>query len=131
MKGFGMVLRQVSSHNLLVFLFGFLLTNAVPAQTGPGPARQISLGERVACQTAIEQVYFGHRESSGAKLSFDQAVPREVVQRKAAHGGLQFNSNGSFTYKPIVGFVGADTFTYQANDGLANSNIATVQLTVQ
>ncbi len=50
---------------------------------------------------------------------------------KPAHGTLQFNSNGSFTYKPTAGYVGPDSFTYQARDGLASSNIATVQITVQ
>ncbi|HZQ70285.1 MAG TPA: Ig-like domain-containing protein [Terriglobales bacterium] len=49
----------------------------------------------------------------------------------SAHGTLQFNANGSFTYKPNAGFSGADSFTYQANDGLSNSNTATVTITVQ
>ncbi|HEX8833918.1 MAG TPA: post-COAP-1 domain-containing protein, partial [Abditibacteriaceae bacterium] len=31
---------------------------------------------------------------------------------------------------PAVGFAGTDSFTYQANDGAANSNIATVTITV-
>ena len=50
---------------------------------------------------------------------------------KPAHGTLQFNSNGSFTYKPTAGYVWPHSFTYQASDGLASSNIATVQITVQ
>jgi adhesin/invasin len=40
------------------------------------------------------------------------------------------NSNGSFTYTPEADFNGNDSFTYQANDGQANSNIATVTITV-
>jgi VCBS repeat-containing protein len=50
---------------------------------------------------------------------------------KAAHGTLTFNSNGSFLYKSAQGFLGLDSFTYRANDGLANSNTATVNITVQ
>ncbi|HZQ71197.1 MAG TPA: Ig-like domain-containing protein [Terriglobales bacterium] len=50
---------------------------------------------------------------------------------KTIHGTVQFNSNGSFTYKPTTGYVGPDSFTYQANDGVANSNTATVTITVQ
>ena len=48
-----------------------------------------------------------------------------------AHGILQLNANGSFLYRPAAGYVGPDSFTYQASDGLAVSNIATVNMTVQ
>jgi hypothetical protein len=40
------------------------------------------------------------------------------------------NPDGSFTYIPEPGYSGADSFTYKANDGLADSNTATVSLTV-
>jgi hypothetical protein len=40
------------------------------------------------------------------------------------------NSNGSFSYTPAPNFNGGDSFIYQANDGLANSNAATVTITV-
>jgi len=42
----------------------------------------------------------------------------------------EFDSDGSFEYKPNASFVGLDTFTYHANDGLADSNIATVTIEV-
>lgn len=45
-------------------------------------------------------------------------------------GTLNLNSNGSFTYSPAVNFNGSVTFTYKANDGLADSNVATVTITV-
>src|SRR5262249_372551 len=41
-----------------------------------------------------------------------------------------FNSNGSFTYTPAANYNGPDSFTYKANDGSADSNVATVSLTV-
>ncbi len=47
-----------------------------------------------------------------------------------AHGSLNFNANGSFTYTPAANFSGSDSFTYRANDGTANGNVATVQITV-
>lgn len=47
-----------------------------------------------------------------------------------AHGTLNLNPDGSFTYAPQAGFSGVDTFTYQANDGKLDSNIATVTITV-
>jgi hypothetical protein len=39
-------------------------------------------------------------------------------------------TNGSFTYTPDPGFFGVDSFTYKANDGELDSNIATVTITV-
>jgi len=47
-----------------------------------------------------------------------------------AKGILTLNPEGSFNYTPNTGFVGTDSFTYQVNDGLADSNITTVTLTV-
>ena len=46
------------------------------------------------------------------------------------NGNLVLNPDGSFTYTPNANFNGVDSFTYQANDGTANSNIATVNITV-
>ena len=47
-----------------------------------------------------------------------------------AHGSLVLNADGSFTYAPVAGYSGSDAFTYHANDGQADSNDATVQITV-
>ena len=47
-----------------------------------------------------------------------------------AHGTLTLQADGTFTYTPAAGFVGTDTFTYRANDGTADTNVATVTLTV-
>jgi VCBS repeat-containing protein len=47
-----------------------------------------------------------------------------------AHGTLVLNSDGSFTYTPEANYNGSDSFTYKANDGTADSNVATVNLTV-
>lgn len=40
------------------------------------------------------------------------------------------NSNGSFSYQSNSSFLGTDRFTYRANDGLDDSNLATVTLYV-
>ena len=41
-----------------------------------------------------------------------------------------FNADGSFDYTPVADFNGTDTFTYVANDGTYDSNVATVTITV-
>lgn len=54
-----------------------------------------------------------------------------AVDSPPAHGSLVLNPNGGFTYTPASGFSGADSFTYHANDGALDSNVATVSLTVK
>ena len=49
---------------------------------------------------------------------------------QAAHGIVVVNADGSFTYTPAQDFNGADSFTFLANDGQADSNAATINLTI-
>jgi VCBS repeat-containing protein len=53
-----------------------------------------------------------------------------VLDDGVDHGTLVLNADGSFTYTPNADFAGIDTFTYHANDGDLDSNIATVTITV-
>ena len=53
-----------------------------------------------------------------------------LVSRRRRHGTLTLNANGSFTYTPAANYNGTDSFTYKANDGTADSNVATVTITV-
>lgn len=46
------------------------------------------------------------------------------------HGGLTFNTDGSFIYTPNQYFSGTDTFTYMIFDGSLYSNEATATITV-
>lgn len=54
-----------------------------------------------------------------------------VLHTSTTHGQLQLNSDGSYTYTPDGGFVGEDSFTYYANDGIDNSTSQTVTIEVQ
>ena len=47
------------------------------------------------------------------------------------HGVLTLNTDGSFTYRSNADYVGADSFTYQANDGLASSSTVSVNINVR
>src|SRR5207245_11499978 len=49
---------------------------------------------------------------------------------RAYHTRRSSDLNGSFTYTPAANFNGSDSFTYKANDGLLDSNMATVALTI-
>jgi VCBS repeat-containing protein len=53
-----------------------------------------------------------------------------VLDTNVTSGTLSLESNGAFIYTPTLNFCGTDGFTYQANDGSADSNIASVTLNV-
>ncbi len=48
-----------------------------------------------------------------------------------SHGSVGLNGDGSFTYTPTPDYNGPDSFTYRANDGTLDSNLAVVNLTVE
>lgn len=47
------------------------------------------------------------------------------------HGSLQFQSDGTFVYRPDDSFFGIDEFRYLASDGLATGNVVKVQILIQ
>ncbi|MGJ8643647.1 MAG: Ig-like domain-containing protein [Luteolibacter sp.] len=53
-----------------------------------------------------------------------------VLVSGVSHGSLSLNADGSFSYTPALDYSGEDSFTYKANDGVFDSNIATVTLAV-
>lgn len=71
--------------------------------------------------------------AAGGLLANDSDVDSTLTAiplTEPAHGTLVVSPDGSLTYTPVVGYAGPDSFTYQANDGQADSNIATVSITV-
>jgi len=53
-----------------------------------------------------------------------------VLVSGVSHGTLTLKANGELWYKPNLNFNGVDSLTYVASDGVLNSNIATVTITV-
>ncbi|NCG17419.1 MAG: tandem-95 repeat protein [Rhodobacterales bacterium] len=53
-----------------------------------------------------------------------------VLVGDVSSGTLTLNADGSFTYVPNANFNGVDSFTYTANDGVNNSAVTTVTLTI-
>ena len=54
-----------------------------------------------------------------------------VLKVGPTHGALTLNANGSFAYTPAAGFLGLDSFTYEATDGTTKSLPATVTIEVR
>ena len=69
-------------------------------------------------------------------LATDVDLPAQVltysVVANPSHGAISgFSSTtGAFTYTPALNYNGSDSFTFKANDGTVDSNIATVSITV-
>ena len=53
-----------------------------------------------------------------------------LVSGPASAQSFALHADGSFDYTPNPGFIGMDTFTYKANDGSADSNVATVTIDI-
>jgi VCBS repeat-containing protein len=66
----------------------------------------------------------------GNDTDFDGSALTAGLVTGPANGTLTLNANGGFTYTPNANFSGADSVTYRANDGTADSNVATVSITV-
>ena len=47
-----------------------------------------------------------------------------------AHGNVTVNPDGTFSYTPASNYNGSDSFTFKANDGTVDSNVATESVTV-
>ena len=60
----------------------------------------------------------------------DSAALTYALGTQAAHGTVVVNADGTFTYTPNADFNGADSFTFLANDGEADSSVATINLNV-
>jgi hypothetical protein len=60
----------------------------------------LSFEDRVACQEAIERVYYSHQV--GAALSFEEAVPRRVLERKVRNYLKQSAALALFWNKPVT-----------------------------
>jgi large repetitive protein len=68
--------------------------------------------------------------SNDSDFEGDSLTVKPVVSGPA-HGQLNLNADGSFTYTPAADFNGEDFFTYKATDGALDSGAAKVAITVE
>src|SRR5207247_2182474 len=81
------------------------------------------VGEDLTLSVAAPGVLSNDTDAEANSLS-------ALIVTGPSHGALVLNVNGSFTYVPAANFNGTDSFTYKANDGSLDSNMATVSITV-
>jgi hypothetical protein len=53
-----------------------------------------------------------------------------ILATGPADGSLILATNGGFSYTPVNGFIGTDSFTYQCSDGQTMSRVATATISV-
>src|SRR5262249_47853902 len=97
--------------------------NVTPVNDAPSAAPDsYTINEDETLAVAAAGVLANDSDVEGDALS-------AVLVSGPAHGTLSLNADGSFDYTPNADFNGIDSFTYNANDGLANG-LATVTITV-
>jgi len=115
----------------VVILLVILLLPIPPWQAGPSKAAEPPV--------AVDDSYSTDRDTTlsvpapgvlGNDSDPDGDRLTAVLDTGVSHGTLTLKNNGSFTYTPDTGFVGDDSFTYHANDGTADSNVAAVTITI-
>ena len=102
-------------------------------------ATRIVAGAVAGAPTAVDDAY-GTNEDTALAI----AAPGVLINDTPGTGGtmtaalvadvsggtLTLNPDGSFTYAPALNYNGVDIFSYVANDGGPNSNVANVTITV-
>ncbi|MBY8826316.1 beta strand repeat-containing protein, partial [Sphingomonas colocasiae] len=88
-----------------------------------GVADGYSTDEDTALIVGSPGVLVNDTDAEGSSLT-------AVLVTGPLHGVLAFSTIGGFTYTPDADYHGSDSFSYRPNDGTANGNITTVNLTV-
>ncbi len=105
-------------------MFFLCAVGSGPVNVAPvAAADAYSIGEDGALTVNAPGLLANDTDADGDPLS-------AVLAGGPSDGSLTFGDDGSFTYTPNADFFGADSFTYTANDGKADSAAATVTLTV-
>ena len=104
----------------------FSYTDATPQRPNTAPVANndnYSTNEDTPLTIAASGVLINDTDANSDVLS-------AVRVSNPTKGTLTLNANGSLIYTPSANANGPDSFTYKANDGIAQSNLATVNISV-
>jgi hypothetical protein len=99
------------------------LDNTAPAANDD----QFSVQENETLTIAAPGVLSNDTDADGSLLSAINRTP----PTSGSGSSFSFNTDGSFTYTPPLGFTGTTSFDYIAGDDTLDSNIATVTITIE
>jgi VCBS repeat-containing protein len=105
-----------------------------------GPATLVTLDVTGGGPLSNQDAYAGNENqtltvSAASGVLANDSDPNGLTLTAAlatgpAHGALTLNGDGSFSYTPTAGFIGADTFTYVASDSVASGAATLVTLNI-
>ena len=91
--------------------------------TPSGNARPVAFSQSVTVERNVTKVItLKAADPNGDPLTYG-------IVSQPAHGSLG-GAAPAMTYTPVAGYLGADSFTFKANDGQTDSNVATVSISV-
>jgi VCBS repeat-containing protein len=102
----------------------FLLTVNAINDAPVASEDNFSVDEDMPLNAAAPGLFSNDRDVEG------DALTAALVNGPASAATFQLNPDGSFLYLARQDFNGSDSFTYKANDGQADSNTATVSITI-
>jgi subtilisin family serine protease len=89
----------------------------------PDTAPLASSDSFTAVQDRPKELMLNATDADGDGLTY-------IIVSGPSNGTISGGSNASRTYTPTTGYTGTDSFTFKVNDGLSDSNIATVNINV-
>jgi VCBS repeat-containing protein len=105
--------------------------SAATATVTVNPVNDTPVAQNQAYDVNEDQTVTGYSVDNGT-IDVEQNSLTYTVVDGPTHGSLTMNaSTGGFSYTPEANYNGPDSFTYKANDGTADSNVATVSLTIE
>ena len=141
-RGSYFVVIEGSNFNTGKPLAGYYSTTGGQRQAAVAPSNgaTVNFGYRLA-PVAVNDSYLVYKNtplnqagpgiaSNDTNIDNPGALLTAALVSGASNGSVVVGLNGGFAYTPNLNFVGTDTFTYRVNDGSADSNVATVTLTV-
>ncbi len=108
----------------------------VTSADGTASSVTITINGTNDAATVVDDSVSGNEDTAVVDniLSNDSDVDGDALTASAvsgpSNGSLTLNADGSFSYTPNANWNGTDSFTYTANDGALDSNVATVTITV-
>jgi hypothetical protein len=106
---------------------GAILSNIVEMVWTPLNTPPVAVDDEFAFDEDGQLV--GSVAGNDSDVDEDDALTWSILDGPT-NGDMAFNPDGSFTYTPNANYYGPDSFTYLINDGMEDSGIATVNITV-
>lgn len=111
-------------------LFLLILIFTIGCAGGGGGAATTTLGDVVAHDQSVEMDENSEKTITLTATAKDGATLNYQLLTTPEHGILSGLAS-AYSYKPNTNYYGADSFTFKVNDGVLDSAIATVNITVK